>query len=170
MGAKNGRWKSGAKGAKFPRMRSMIKLSLVSAVLLSAFACSEKKDDASANGNGFTAIYNASFSVSCKNCHYAGAPAANSNLDMSNATVAYDGLLARVTSPGSLSTCTNQFRVSPGQPSKSYLLGMISGTYTTTNFNGEAGCGHPPTHKDGVNLTAAEVTSIVQWIQSGAAK
>lgn len=150
-------------------MRIQAKLCLGAAVLLLAFGCSAPKDTASSDSQ-FSAIYTKSFSVTCVNCHNPSVAASTyTNLDMSTSGSAYTGLMERVVRPAASSTCPNDFRVSPGQTTKSYLLGLLFADHQST-YAGTPGCTAPTSHAAGLSFTADEKSAIVNWIQAGAAR
>ena len=150
-------------------MRIQTKLYSGAAALLLAFGCSSPKDTASSDSQ-FSAIYTKSFSVSCTNCHNpTAAPSTFTNLDMTSEGAAYTGLMERVVKPSASSTCPNDFRVSPGQPTKSYLLGVLFSDYQAS-YGGTPGCVPFVPHSGKDSLTAEEKSAIVNWIQSGAAR
>lgn len=148
------------------RLQKLI-LGCLSLALL--VGCSGKQETATGESQ-FTAIYNKSFATSCTNCHNPSVAASTySSLDMTNASAAHAGLLERVVRPASPSTCPNDFRVTAGQPTKSYLLGLLFADQQAS-YAGTSGCVAPTSHAAQLSFSADEKTAIIQWIQSGAAR
>lgn len=130
--------------------------------------CAQQTDS---NANSFQQVYDASFSVTCMNCHSGAGSSSGTNLDFTSADAAFAGLInVAVQIPSNPSKCGGVRRVVPGDATNSYLMGVLFSEDNRNNFAGSSGCQPPTTHLSLVNLSAAERSSIMAWINSGAAR
>lgn len=135
-----------------------------SALLVS---CGAPKDEPA-----FTPVYTI-LSSACIQCHQPGGSATANygvSLDFTTQASAYSTLLAGNVSASTTSTiCSGVKIVSAGSPSSSYLLGTVVSTYNVPNFAGKTGC-TPSNHNNlyGINLSSAQQTTLINWVQSGA--
>jgi hypothetical protein len=73
-----------------------------------------------------------------------------------------------VTGPIAGGACSSVKIVDPGNPSTSYLAGVLIQSYYD-NFNGLTGCQPYSVHLQDQNLSADEQSSLTTWITNGAA-
>ena len=144
----------------------LLALGTGAALTLFLAGCAQQTDS---NANSFTQVYNASFAVSCQQCHAPGG--SHPFVDFSSADAAYSSLVGQnVSSPSNPSVCGGVKRVAPGDATNSYLLAVLFAQDNRANFGGSTNCQAPPSHHSVVNLTDAERSSIVSWINAGAAR
>lgn len=143
-------------------------MALAAAATLVMSGCAKTAEESTATT--FTEVYNASFSVTCVNCHTPGG-SSNTTLDFSSADTAYATLVGvAVSGPSSISTCGGVKRVAAGDATNSYLMGMLFTQDNRNNFGGSTNCQPPTNHRNFSNLSDAERTSIAAWINAGAAR
>lgn len=150
-------------------------LAFATAALLFQVGCAPAKSDEgdpAVTDSTFTGIYNASFSVTCVNCHSPGASAYvdGVNIDFSTKSNARSDLQSRtVASPASPNSCPQVRIVVANDVANSYLMGVLFSQYNKNNFGGVNGC-QPPynSHLNHVNLSAQERVNIAAWISAGA--
>ncbi|MBX3017566.1 MAG: hypothetical protein KF767_06745 [Bdellovibrionaceae bacterium] len=146
----------------------LLALGTGAALTLFLAGCAQQTDS---NANSFTQVYNASFSVTCMNCHAGAGSSSGTNLDFTSADAAYAGLInVAVQIPSNPSKCGGVRRVVPGDATNSYLLGVLFSEDNHNNFAGSNGCQPPTAHLSLVNLSAAERSSLQAWINAGAAR
>lgn len=147
---------------------SVLGLGLILGVLATLPGCSPSP--AGSTATTFTEVYNASFSVTCVNCHNPGhADYADTGLDFTNGDTAYNTMVnVLVSGPANPTTCGTVRRVNPGSAATSYLLGVLFSQDNTNNFAGVTNCRPPNAHIGYSNLSQAERTSIIAWINNGA--
>lgn len=135
--------------------------------------CGQQSTTTTVSGT-FTDVYTNTLSTDCVSCHNPTNGAAtldnNTTIDFSSQSQAYTTLTAGVVA-GMVKapTCGGLQLVVASNPTNSYVLATMFSTYNTANFAGKNGC-TPYNHANygNFNLSAAEQTSIVNWIQNGA--
>jgi len=120
----------------------------------------------------FASIYTNVLSQACIQCHVPGTSVYinnNVHLDFTSASTAYSSLTGLTSSGVSSSSCNGIKYVTPGSPSSSYLAAVLFADYNTSGFAGDSGCTPYATHLSDQNISSAEETAIIAWINAGAA-
>ena len=120
----------------------------------------------------FGSVYRTITTANCTQCHVPGGAATTDSgvqLDFTSQATAYSTLTSlNVTATSSKNICNGVKIVKSGEPAKSYFAAVLISTYNTSNFAGVTGCTPYNVHLENQNLSEAEKTSIVSWIQNGA--
>jgi hypothetical protein len=146
----------------------VLALTLIAAGL---FGCAPEKSLESASPGTFTAVYSQTLRTACIQCHASGSAQGSANLDFSSQSAAYASLVNRpvvgAVSNGS-GQCSGVKLVKPSDTSGSFLMATLSNLYPQSNVGGVAGCFPYSIHQTDQNLSAAEISSLAQWIAGGA--
>ena len=119
----------------------------------------------------FSSIYAQTLSTACIECHQPGASASADygvELDFSSQAAAFSSLQGTVASATSRGQCGGVKIVRAGNPASSYLLAEIDQSFSSPDFGGVAGCVPAAVHYSTINLSQAQRSDIVSWIQAGA--
>ena len=147
-------------------------LGLVCISLLITLArCGLVPDTTTPASGTFGSVYVALKSNNCTECHVPGGAAtvAGAQLDFTTQSTAYTTLLSKsVSATSSIGTCGSAKIVTAGDVSKSYLAAVLISSYSTSNFAGVTGCTPYSAHLTDTNMSAAEKTSVTDWIKNGA--
>jgi hypothetical protein len=138
-------------------------------VLLTLCHCGQAPETTPTYTSGtFSSVYNVTLKTACIQCHVS--PGINGvKLDFSTQALAYQTLLAsKVTGNTTSGICPNVSIVVAGNVSKSYLAAVLIAKYNTPNFSSVSGCSPYSVHLQDQNLSAAEQTSLTDWISGGA--
>jgi hypothetical protein len=144
---------------------------LASAGLLPILLSGCGKESTTPAAGTFGNVYTVTLRTACANCHAPGGlpTTQGCTLDFSSQAQAYSTLTGgTVAGSGEPTACLGLKYVVAGDPSSSYLVGVLNSTYHVNNFAGHSGCLPYATHLQDQNLTADEQSSIVSWIQGGA--
>ncbi|PWU17145.1 MAG: hypothetical protein C5B49_09455 [Bdellovibrio sp.] len=149
----------------------MVGLTVAGPLLILA-ACSGAGSGSTSDGSCTTTLrtlFSNNNFITCVNCHQGSGSSSQTNLDMTSADTAYNGLLATVQSPSNPSQCANVKRVVPQHPELSYLMGILFADYNSSNFGGVSNC-QPPyaSHSQSLNLPPNAEADIKAWINCGA--
>lgn len=158
-------------GAKLRGLAAIaLAMALPAALGLLLNGCSQSEGPKSGT---FGNVYANTLSTTCRSCHQPGGTAYSSYnvlLDFSSQNNAYSTLLGRtVSGTSSVGTCGGIRIVSPSAPTSSYLAAVTVSSYNTSNFAGVNGCTPLNSHLTAYPLSASEQTSLIAWINAGAA-
>ncbi len=160
-------------GGLFSRSQALLAMSCLSIAALVGCGSSSSNTDTTAIPQTFTGVYTNVFSTACVQCHTGASGSADtspysSTLDFTNATNAYNTLVGTgvpVQVMGTASSgCHASDIVAPGNPSASYLAAVLFADYKAS----WTACSPYAAHLQDQNLSAAEETAIIGWIQAGA--
>jgi hypothetical protein len=139
-------------------------------VVLALAKCGNSGSSGPASGT-FTNVYVNTLNTACIQCHVPGgsAFAAGATIDFTTQTTAYQTLTTSFVSATDVkATCGAVKIVAANDPADSYLAGVLFKTYYKSSNFGVPGCSPYNAHLSDQNLSSAEQTSIITWIQTGA--
>jgi|GEM_PF-2960375 len=129
---------------------------------------SDLVDSTTAQSGTFSHVYSNVLS-DCLQCHVGSNSAEYGTLDFSTKTKAYESLQGTVSGPLAVGNCAGVKLITANTPADSYFAAVLLSEYATTSgIAGDTDCVPYATHLEDQNLSAAEKTSIKDWITAGA--
>lgn len=160
---------------KFQNQKSLLHYISVILVIVAALTltrCGTQDPTTSLTPGTFASVYSILKSHNCTECHIpTGAATIDSGvkLDFTSQTSAFTTLTTSTVSGSSgINSCTGVKIVVPNSPSTSYLAAVLFSKYSISDFGGKSGCIPDNSHLTQNNLSTADQSSIIDWIQNGA--
>lgn len=158
---------------KMENIKIVLHVGFIFILTLVCSNCGKTPESGTTSGT-FSDVYTKTIKgSSCVECHSPTGMAKLNygvQLDFTSQSTSYSTLTNNnvVTASDMTGTCGSAKLIVSGSPSTSYFAAVLISQYNVSNFGGISGCTPYRTHLSDLNISAAEQTSITDWITNGA--